>query len=667
MHCYLASYWLNNEICQNRAEEVVTNLPPSTPGWKGFGSGSLDLLAPQPLLLMLKTRLLTLRRYSRFWDVLMNLRLGWQVTSWKEMLSIDSTFLGSKQKQMYERVHTDFVMRDGETSGEFMKRFLRLAGFVVANAARNIEILRERSSQNNKRNRDGDRIRPTAQGSNQRGYDQKGYDGRCYERQDGNSNQKAWQNRGQPEYNRSSGSSGQKIYPDYASSPPCDNCGKLLPGKACHRVTGACFTCGLIGHMARDCLKNGGNGGYRQATLQVTVSGNSLLQSYFDSFDIPSDLLSIRYLDWIIGNLFSLLKSLPELFELFMQDSTLKSNKPTLQVVLDDLKLTPFYKAFEITTNIFPRLPGQKFEDPPLKEEILSFIRDLGHTREIKVLTDVNVNHMHQPWRSFAAIIIDESDTSSKKNTAPASKGSRIKSSTKMAKSDKKKQPATKTKTKGLNVLSEVALSEAEHTKLATKKSKIQFNSSHASSSGDGFDTQSKVPDEQQQNVSGTNEGAGDGPEVPDVPKYKSETEEESWTFSQGDDDDDNDEETDMNDDSEETESDNDEDNLTHPNLSTFKADDEEEEEEKANDEELSSDQRVSTPPGYELTEEEEENKEGDDKDMEGDQEQDKEDDLYKDVNINLERSDAEMTDAQAKKETEDAHVTLTVVPLVVQ
>ncbi|GJR77067.1 hypothetical protein Tco_0089432 [Tanacetum coccineum] len=116
--------------------------------------------------------------------------------------------------------------------------------------------------------------------------------------------------------------------------------------------------------------------------------------------------------------------------------STLKSNEPTLQVVLDALKLTPFYKAFEITANvleiymqvfwatvsvhhkslrfkmndkshtvnldnfrdmlqIFPRLPGQKFEDPPFEEEILSFIRNLGHTGEIKVLTDVNVNHMH--------------------------------------------------------------------------------------------------------------------------------------------------------------------------------------------------------------------------------------------------------------------------------
>ncbi|GJR60507.1 hypothetical protein Tco_1502669 [Tanacetum coccineum] len=85
--------------------------------------------------------------------------------------------------------------------------------------------------------------------------------------------------------------------------------------------------------------------------------------------------------------------------------STLKSKEPTLQVVLDALKLTPFFKAFEITADICPKFPGQKFKDPPFEEEILSFIRDLGHTREIKVLTNVNVNHMHQPWISFAAII----------------------------------------------------------------------------------------------------------------------------------------------------------------------------------------------------------------------------------------------------------------------
>ncbi|GJY13927.1 retrovirus-related pol polyprotein from transposon TNT 1-94 [Tanacetum coccineum] len=109
--------------------------------------------------------------------------------------------------------------------------------------------------------------------------------------------------------------------------------------------------------------------------------------------------------------------------------------EPTLQVVLDALKLSSFYKAFEITASvpeiymqefwdtasrhhsslhlkmsgkshtvnvdnfrdmlqICPKLPGQKFKDPPFEEEILSFIRDLGQTGEIKVL-----------WRSFAAII----------------------------------------------------------------------------------------------------------------------------------------------------------------------------------------------------------------------------------------------------------------------
>ncbi|GJR58173.1 retrovirus-related pol polyprotein from transposon TNT 1-94 [Tanacetum coccineum] len=40
--------------------------------------------------------------------------------------------------------------------------------------------------------------------------------------------------------------------------------------------------------------------------------------------------------------------------------STLKSNKPTIQVVLDALKLTPFYKAFKITANV-PEIYIQEF------------------------------------------------------------------------------------------------------------------------------------------------------------------------------------------------------------------------------------------------------------------------------------------------------------------
>nr|GEV40919.1 hypothetical protein [Tanacetum cinerariifolium] len=163
----------------------------------------------------------------------------------------------------------------------------------------------------------------------------------------------------------------------------------------------------------------------------------------------------------------------------------------------------------------------------------------------------------------------DKPVTSSKSKTALASKGSRLKSSAKVAKTTKKKQPSTMPKTKGLAILSEVALSEVEQIKLATKRSKKDFHMSHASGLG-----------------------AGVKPEVPDVPKYASESDEESWTFTQ--DEDDADEETYVNDDSEETESNNDGDDLTYPNLSTYKADDEEEEEKKEDYNEVSSDHRVS-------------------------------------------------------------------------
>ncbi|GKC48055.1 hypothetical protein Tco_1065777 [Tanacetum coccineum] len=94
-------------------------------------------------------------------------------------------------------------------------------------------------------------------------------------------------------------------------------------------------------------------------------------------------------------------------------DVTLK--EATLQVVYDVLKLTHFYKAFQVSTDvpeiyidilqICPKVGNKKFEEPPLEKEILAFLASLGHSGEIRKITDVNVNKLHQPWRSFAAII----------------------------------------------------------------------------------------------------------------------------------------------------------------------------------------------------------------------------------------------------------------------
>ncbi|GJX91554.1 hypothetical protein Tco_0344880 [Tanacetum coccineum] len=89
-----------------------------------------------------------------------------------------------------------------------------------------------------------------------------------------------------------------------------------------------------------------------------------------------------------------------------------------------------------------------------------------------------------------------------KKKPVQATKGTKLKSKAKVAKLDKKKKPVKKTKAKGLAVLSEVALTEAKQIKLVTKRSKKEFYVSQASGSGDRVDTQSKVPDEQQQMTS---------------------------------------------------------------------------------------------------------------------------------------------------------------------
>nr|GEU52092.1 hypothetical protein [Tanacetum cinerariifolium] len=62
--------------------------------------------------------------------------------------------------------------------------------------------------------------------------------------------------------------------------------------------------------------------------------------------------------------------------------------------------------------------------------------------------------------------------------------GKRLRTSAKVVKPAKKKQPAKTSKAKGLTVLSEVALTEAEQMKLATKRSLIQTHRSYASESG---------------------------------------------------------------------------------------------------------------------------------------------------------------------------------------
>nr|GEZ80410.1 hypothetical protein [Tanacetum cinerariifolium] len=60
-------------------------------------------------------------------------------------------------------------------------------------------------------------------------------------------------------------------------------------------------------------------------------------------------------------------------------------------------------EAFREMLYISPRVPSQSFDELPFEEEILDFLRFFRHSAQIKTLTDVNVNKLLQPWRSFAA------------------------------------------------------------------------------------------------------------------------------------------------------------------------------------------------------------------------------------------------------------------------
>ncbi|GKC88882.1 hypothetical protein Tco_1149531 [Tanacetum coccineum] len=512
--------------------------------------------------------------------------------------------------------------------------------------------------------------------------------------------------------------------------------------------------------------------------------------------------------------------------------SDVTSKEATLQVVFDVLKHTPFYKAFQVSADvphiymqefwatasvhnrsirlkmnnkkhivnldyfremlqIFPKISNQKFEEPPLEKEILAFLASLGHSGEIRKITDINVNNLrlsqaqilwdmyhnknvdyasllwedftfqvenknlkkgnamyyprftklifnffmtkdssiprrnkinwhyarddpmfttinvisrHEDTQLYGAILPREltnediqnsesykeyyaiasgvvppktkasaqkkkadSDVTTKKKSSREPKAKTIKQTGKMTGSEMQIQPTTR-----LETLSKIALTEAEQLQIAIKRSRIQTHISQASGSGDGVDILSKVPDEQAQEKTGTDEGAGDIPEVPDVPKHHSESKEESWTFSESDDDkkdedgdkkddDDDDKESDGAD-SKATEFDNADDNLTHPKLSTFTTDDQEvenvEEEKTDDDDEELSDQLVSTPSDQQYSDESE-NQEDDDMEQDSKKIHDDEEMLYGNLNINLDRSDIDMN-ADTTEDAEDAHVTLT-------
>nr|GEU44515.1 retrovirus-related Pol polyprotein from transposon TNT 1-94 [Tanacetum cinerariifolium] len=228
---------------------------------------------------------------------------------------------------------------------------------------------------------------------------------------------------------------------------------------------------------------------------------------------------------------------------------------------LDVLSLTPFYPAFLITHKVdyvyllWEDLVFQNENKESRKNKYMFYPRftkviinhfmsqdqsiprrnkvDWHMTNDDPLLTTMRFIPQHEAVQKYGAILPDYLTTQTMKESE-AYKTSHDLATGKVqpkpkyvAKSGKKKQP-----TLGLETLIEVALTEAEQLKLATKQSLIQTHSSHASGSEDD-DDEANIGKDEDENVQ---------------------------------EDDDN---TDHNDDSERTDSDNDGDDFVHPKVST--------------------------------------------------------------------------------------------------
>ncbi|GJT26510.1 putative nucleotidyltransferase, ribonuclease H [Tanacetum coccineum] len=257
------------------------------------------------------------------------LTLTW--AAFKELFFLQ--FFPRAEQERLKREYHSIRQRASENSTEYMQRFLRLAGFLgqaagtaeeqaknfrwglhksildhvmciqftdvaqVADAARNLEILRDRddydrSERSDKRHKSGDRYQSATQQNSYRGHDQKN-DRQGSDRQGGGGNYRNnnnnnysrdnnrnsgagrdQRNRGQQSHRSiiESGSQQSRVPSEGYTHPVCNTCGRRHPGE-CRRAAGTCFKCGQAGHLQRDCKKNIGASSSGHADKKPDASG----------------------------------------------------------------------------------------------------------------------------------------------------------------------------------------------------------------------------------------------------------------------------------------------------------------------------------------------------------------------------------------------------------
>nr|GEV87642.1 hypothetical protein [Tanacetum cinerariifolium] len=199
---------------------------------------------------------------------------------------------------------------------------------------------------------------------------------------------------------------------------------------------------------------------------------------------------------------------------------------------------------------ICPILPNQEFVELPSEDELLSFIKELGYSGKCYMLFAIHTDQMHQPRRTFAAII--------NRDTPGVSVS-------------KKKAPPKADRGKGIELLSGAALLKDAQLKKVLEKIRQETYKLQASRSSKGADFESKVPDESKAKPSDTSKGTVED-ESDDVNNDDNDDDNANDNDSGNEDDDGNDAR-----DSERTDSDDDDENPSF----TLKDHDEEEHDEE--------------------------------------------------------------------------------------
>nr|GEY87560.1 hypothetical protein [Tanacetum cinerariifolium] len=146
---------------------------------------------------------------------------------------------------------------------------------------------------------------------------------------------------------------------------------------------------------------------------EALVPSTKRLRIGRSNFRLPSDIQSkestLQVVYDVLRNspFFRAFQVTADVLEIYMQEfwATAKLHHNSIRFKMDTKKSVLNLEAFREMLHISPRIPSQSFAELPSKEEILEFLRYLGHSHEIRHLTDVNVNKLYQPWRLFASVI----------------------------------------------------------------------------------------------------------------------------------------------------------------------------------------------------------------------------------------------------------------------